>query len=454
VTTTTSRRRQREYLAPPFRWEAILERARANDEPEWVIKLRRDAWEVYESMPMPTLRDEAWRRTDYTHIDWNAAGRFVQPNGAGVKNIPAQHLAPLIGDEQGGLIAWVDDQPVHRELNPRITGQGVIFTDLHTACREHADLVRANLFTKALLPGEGKFAALHAAAWTHGLFVYVPRGVAVELPLHSIFYKQQIGATLGHVMIVLEDGAQATVLQEYLSPEADSHAAYIGGTSLLIGRGANLRYVSLQSWGHHLFEFSHGRGHVARDGQLDWVVGSMGSKLTKSFMQISLDGEGAWGRMSGMFFADGNQVLDHDTYQSHNAPHTTSDLLFKSALKDYAHSVWRGMIHVKPGAIKTDGFQANRNMLMSKTARADSIPGLEIEADDVRCTHAATVGKMEEEYIFYLMTRGVPRLEAERLFLDGYFWDVLERIPFEEVQNRLLADVDRKLLGLHNIQSS
>lgn len=167
----------------------------------------------------------------------------------------------------------------------------------------------------------------------------------------------------------------------------------------------------------------------------------------------TLGGGGAWGRMSGMFFADGTQLLDHDTYQTHAAPHTTSDLLFKAALKDEAHSVWRGNIRVMPGAIKTDGFQANRNMLMSDTARADSIPGLEIEADDVRCTHAATVGQMEEEYIFYLMTRGVPRIEAERLFLNGYFWDVLERIPFEDVQNRLLADVDRKLLGMHTAKN-
>lgn len=447
--TTVRRRRTREFVEPPITWESILERAQANQEPDWLIELRQAAWAQYQAMPMPNLKDEAWRRTDYSHINWESAGIVTIDENPDIERIPIANRAPLIGDEQGALLAWVNGTVAGRELNPRLAEQGIIFTDLHTACREYPELVREHLFQKAVKPEEGKFAALNAAGWTHGLFVYIPKNTRVELPLHSIFY-QHSGATLGHVLVVVDRGAEVTVLQEYLSPEGEEHTGYIGGTELLVGDGANLRYVSLQAWGHNMYEFSHGRGHIMRDGQLDWVVGSMGSKLTKSFMQIALDGQGAWGRMSGMFFADGNQLLDHDTFQIHNQPNTTSDLLYKSALKDEAHSVWRGMIRVMPGASKTDGFQANNNMLISSTARADSIPGLEIETDDVRCTHAATIGKMEDEYIFYLMTRGVPRIEAERLFINGYFWDVLERIPFEDVQNRLLADVDRKILGHHN----
>ena len=444
------RSRRREYVAPPIQWNDILARAQANNEPDWLIELRKNAWEQYEEMPMPTLRDESWRRTDYRSINWEEAGTVSISDNADVNDIPAENRAPLIGDEQGGLIAWVDAAVAHRELNSTITEQGVIFTDLHTAVAEHPELVQKHLFQKAVRPDEGKFAALNAAAWTYGVFLYVPRNTKVELPLHSIFYTNNTGASIGHVLIVVDDGAEVTILQEYISPEAEQQSSYIGGTELLVGNNADLKYVSLQTWGHNVYEFGHGRGHVGRDGRLDWVVGSMGSKLTKKFMQIALDGQGSWGRMSGMFFADGKQLLDHDTLQVHNVPNTVSDLLFKSVLKDHAHSVWRGMIKVMPGAQQTDGFQANNNMLVTPTARADSIPGLEIEADDVRCTHAATVGKMEEEYIFYLMTRGVPRIEAERLFINGYFWDVLERIPFEEVQNRLLADVDRKILGMYD----
>lgn len=442
--------RRRDYVAPPIQWEDILARAEANNEPAWVIEMRQAAWNIYEETPMPTVRDEAWRRTDYRGIDWDAAGAIFISDNPDVNLIPVENRAPLIGDEQGALLAWVDSAVAHQEINQRMIDQGVIVTDLHTAIEQYPELVQKYLFQKAVRPEEGKFAALHVAAWTHGLFVYVPRNVQLKMPLHSIFYNTGVGASLGHVLIVVDDGAEVTVLQEYLSPEGDTHSSYIGGTELLVGKNADLKYVSLQKWGHNFYEFSHGRGHVDRDGRLDWVVGSMGSQLTKNFMQISLDGMGSWGRMSGMFFADGNQVLDHDTFQVHNVENTTSDLLFKAVLKDYAHSVWRGMIRVMPGADKTDGFQANNNMLVSSTARADSIPGLEIEADDVRCTHAATIGKMEEQYIFYLMTRGVPRIEAERLFINGYFWDVLDRIPFEDIQTRLLADVDAKLLSMQN----
>ena len=164
-------------------------------------------------------------------------------------------------------------------------------------------------------------------------------------------------------------------------------------------------------------------------------------------MELDLDGQGSSGRMSGLYFGDGSQLMDHDTQQNHNAPNTTSDLLFKGALVGKARSVWQGMIYVDPVAQKTDGFQANRNLLLNRDARADSIPGLEILADDVRCTHAATISKLDEEPIFYLMSRGLPRREAERLAVDGFFAPIMDRIPFETVRERLKASIDHKLLG-------
>ncbi|HLA44080.1 MAG TPA: Fe-S cluster assembly protein SufD [Aggregatilineales bacterium] len=439
-------RRKKEFSPPLITWEDVQKISEQHNEPDWLREFRADAWKIYESLPMPTTEDEPWRRTDYRHIDWESAGVITPPDGKGVEVIPAENRAPLIGDEQGALIAWVDGKLVHREINNAIESQGVLFMDLREAAKIYPDLVRENLFTKAVLPDEGKFAALNAAAWTHGVFVYIPKNVHIPLPLHSIFYNSQSGASLGHVLIVMEKGSDATILQEFLSPDARKHASYIGATELLVGDNANLKYVSLQNWGHHTFEFSHQRARVGRDSKLDCVVGTMGSKLTKAFLEIMIDGQGAWSRMSGMYFTDSTQFIDHDTLQVHNAPNTTSDLLFKGALTGNSRTVWQGMIRVMEGAQKSDGFQANRNLLMRATARADSIPGLEIKADDVRCTHAATVGKLDEEPLFYLQTRGIPRSEAERLVVNGYFWDVLERIPFEDVQRRLLQDVDRKLL--------
>lgn len=441
-----TRRRSREFLPPKITWDDVAAISNEHDEPTWLRDFRAKAWETYESLPMPTTNDEAWRRTDYRQINWDSAGVIQAPNGVNLEMIPAENRAPLIGEEQGGLICWVDGALVHSEINANLSAQGVLLMDLRQAAREHEALVKEHFFTKAVLPDEGKFAALNAAAWTHGVFIYVPKNVHVELPLHSIFYNSQPSAAIGHVLVVLERGAEATILQEFLSPDAQADASYIGATEILVGDDANLKYVGLQNWGHHTYEFSHQRARVGRNAQLDWVVGNMGSKLTKAFLEILIDGRGAWSRMSGMAFLDEQQFVDQDTLQVHNAPDTTSDLLFKTALTQEARSVWQGMIKVVQGAQKSDGFQKNENLLMRNTARADSIPGLEIEADDVRCTHAATVGKLEEEPVYYLQTRGLPRIEAERLIINGYFWDVLERIPFEDIRQRLLEDADRKLL--------
>jgi Fe-S cluster assembly protein SufD len=213
---------------------------------------------------------------------------------------------------------------------------------------------------------------------------------------------------------------------------------------IIVDENASLRFVELQSWGKNVWNFSHERVSVGRNGNLDWIFGAIGSRLTKNFSELDLVGEGATGRMSGFYFTDGNQHLDHDTQQNHLAPHTTSDLLFKGALKGHSRSVWQGMIYVAVGAEKTDGYQANRNLILSPDARADSIPGLEILADDVRCTHGATVGNLEEEPLFYIKSRGIPDKEAERLLVEGFFDPVMQRIPFEGVRNRFQHAIHEK----------
>lgn len=442
----SSRNRATKLQAPALTQADVESLSAAKHEPQWLLESRLAAWELYSEMPMPSLKAEEWRRTDYTTIDWTSAGTLTQPNGAGFEVIPPENRVPLTGSEQGGLIAFVDGQIVHNEVAEAVRASGTIFIDLDTAVREHESLIRPLLMTKAVTPGEGKFAALHAALWNHGTFLYVPRGRMVELPLHSVFFNTQAGMTLGHVLVVLEEGAQVTYLNEFLSStDVQSHAAFVGVTELLVGDRANLKYVALQDFGRNVYDFRHERARVGRDGQLDWILGTMGGHLTKDFAEIELDGEGSWARMSGLFFSDTDQLIDHDTQQNHNAPHTTSDLLFKGALKHDSRSVWQGMIRVLPHAQKTDGFQANRNLLLSERARADSIPGLEILANDVRCTHAATVGKLEEEPVFYLMSRGMSREDAERLLVVGFFDPIMERIPFEGVRERLAQHIEQKL---------
>jgi Fe-S cluster assembly protein SufD len=291
---------------------------------------------------------------------------------------------------------------------------------------------------------EGKFAALAETLADGGVFIHVPAGVQVELPLH--FAAWLTGpAHFTRALVVLEDGASATVVQEMSSPAGKQPALHAATVEVMVGQNAHLTLVELQSLGTNVWNFVHERVRAAADASVNWVFAATGSRLTKNFSEIDLEGQGASAKVSGFYFADDHQHFDHDTQQNHLVPHTTSNLLFKGAVKDQSHSVWQGMIYVAPGAQKTDGYQANRNLVLSQTARADSLPGLEILNDDVRCSHGATVGQIEEEHIFYLMSRGLSRAEAERLTVSGFFEPVLERIPFEGVQRRLRKSIEEKM---------
>lgn len=414
---------------------------------DFIREYREKAWQAYEELPLPTTIDEPWRRTDLRSIP---AGTFRLPAETDVAALrlpapPEVLLKPLAGEEHGGQIVITADR-VRTVLAPELREQGVVFTDLRTAEQEYPRLLE-KILGKIVSPDEGKFAALAGALATNGVFVYVPRGLKVEQPLHSILWGPGINlAYLTHLLVYVDDEASLTYVHEAAShTEAAGQAMHAGIVEMYVGKGANFRFVELQSWGEHVWNFSHERVHVDQDANLDWIFGAIGSHLTKNFSEIDLIGQGATGRMSGFYFSDGVQHLDHDTQQNHLAPNTTSDLLFKGALRDESRSVWQGMIYVAPGAQRTDGYQANRNLLLSRKARADSIPGLEIMADDVRCTHGATVGKIDPDQVFYLRSRGIPYQEAERLIVEGFFDPIMQRIPFEGVRKRFQDAIEEKM---------
>ncbi|MEL6308146.1 MAG: Fe-S cluster assembly protein SufD [Chloroflexota bacterium] len=439
------RKRSDAPAAPRYTGEDVTALIEANNEPQWLTDARQHAWGIYEDTPMPHMEEE-WRRTNYRSIKWDDADVLINANGATEEVVPAKNREPLVGDTQGGLLVFVDGKVVHHEVAEELTAQGIIFTDLNTAVQEHSDLVEANL-GKAVQPEMGKFAALHAALWRNGIFVYVPRNKVAELPLHVVIYNTQDGASLLHNLVVVEENAQATVQVDYASAEGEKHSAYFGGTELVVGDAANLRYVSLQEWNRETYDFSHQRAVVGRDANLDWIIGNMGSRLTKAFIEVDIVGKGTTARVSGFFFADKNQFFDLDTQQNHNAPLTNSDLLFKGAAKDRARTLWQGMIKSLPKMQKIDGYQVCRNLVLSNDARMDGIPGLEIEADDVACSHAATFGTLEEQPIFYLMSRGIERPQAELMLISGFFDELLQRIPFEKVRDRLSEEIEAKIIG-------
>jgi Fe-S cluster assembly protein SufD len=411
---------------------------------------RKRAWELYESLPLPSTKDEPWRRTDIRSLK---ADTFTLPTGGNGKSpskieyppAPEELLQPLVGEEHGGQVLLLPDQ-VRAYLSPQLAKKGIIFTDLVTAEREHPELLE-KILGQVVKPEEGKFSAMAASLSRSGVFLYVPKGVQVEEPLHSVLWGP--GANLAyfsHILIRVEDGASVTFVHEASSPtEAHGQTLHAGIVEIQVGDNAHLNFVELQSWGEHVWNFSHERAQVGRDSTLDWIFGALGSHLTKNFSELDLVGQGATGRMSGFYFTDGVQHLDHDTQQNHHAPHTTSDLLFKGALKDRSRSVWQGMIYVAPGAQKTDGYQANRNLVLSRKARADSIPGLEIMADDVRCTHGATVGKIDPDQVYYLRSRGIPYEDAERLIVEGFFDPIMQRIAFEGVRSRFQQAILEKM---------
>ncbi|MCC7119000.1 MAG: Fe-S cluster assembly protein SufD [Anaerolineales bacterium] len=409
-----------------------------------LASFRASAWDAFKKMTIPVNTDEAWRRTD---IHLLPAPDFKIPQADAYQDLPAVPetlLSPLTGEQHGGQITLLPGGS-QVELNETLIEKGVVFTDFRTAEKNHSELLK-KLIGQIVKVDEGKFAALASALAENGVLLYVPENVTVEYPLHSVLWGPGGNlAHFSHLIVWVEAGASVTYVHEAASPDEAEPAMHTGVVEIHVGENANLRFVELQSWGRHVWNFSHERARVERGGNLDWIFGAVGSKLTKNFSDLDLAGEGAQGRMSGFYFTDGVQHLDHDTQQNHLAPRTTSDLLFKGALRGKSRSVWQGMIYVAPGAQKTDGYQANRNLVLDDQARADSIPGLEILADDVRCTHGATVGKLEQEPLFYLKSRGIPQKEAERLVVEGFFDPIMQRIPFEGVRERFQQAIHDKL---------
>jgi Fe-S cluster assembly protein SufD len=247
------------------------------------------------------------------------------------------------------------------------------------------------------------------------------------------------------MVVEAEEGARFTLIEDLSSSAPDTVAYTNAVVELFVGENAKVEYVSLQNLSQETWHFGRHRAVLQRDAELDWVIGGFGSKRGKVWVENDLAGTGATSRVTGAYFADGDQHLDYDTFQEHIAPNTESDFAFKGALRERASAVWRGMIRVEEGAQKTNAYQENRNLLLSDTAHADSIPGLEIMANDVRCTHGATLGRVDREQLFYLMTRGLSRAEAERLIVRGFFQDVLDRIELEPVREALGAALEARI---------
>lgn len=418
----------------------------AGNNPDWIARRREQAWQSFAQKSMPAANDEEWRRTDIRALKLDSF-RVAGLDDGGEAAATASDFAPHLSQAQfAGSLLQVDGRPRSAELSATLRERGVLFCSMREAVREHRELVERHFMTRGVDPNYDKFSALHAAFWSGGVFLYVPRGVRIEQPLYFLSGLSPAGnSDISHTLVVLDDGAEAAIFQEQSSQPCDRQALHVGAIELFVGANARLSYVNLQNWDSRVWHFAHQRGLVSRNGYLQWVVGGLGSRLAKVNQEVFLDGPGAEAQVNGVMFTTGRQHLSYHTRQIHRSHHARSDLLYRGALKDHSRIVWRGMIAVDPGAQKTDAYQRDDNLILSPTARADSIPGLEIKADDVRCTHGATAGRVDAEQVFYAMSRGLTRMEAMHMIVEGFFGTVLDRIPIESVRDALQLAVAEKL---------
>jgi len=423
-------------------FEAFL---KGRDEPSWLRQRRREAYATLRSSPWPTARDEEWRRTDIRAFKIDA---FAPPGHQGPSAEDFAAIEPVwntLSANYGAGIAQVNGGTV-RSADPAGLG-GAIFVDLDRAVKDYPALLQRFLLTEAVTPSADALAALHAAFWTGGTLLYVPRGVKVEAPLFSLVGLARAGRVdMDHTLIVLEEGAEATLVRETAGRDrGEAQALHVGAVEIFVGRGAKLRFVNLQNWDLGTWHFSRERALVGPDAALQWTVGALGSRLSKVNQEVALSGQGARAQVNGVMFTTARQHLAYFTRQDHQAPHTNSDLLYKAGLQEKSRVVWKGMIRVEKDAQRTDAYQKNDNLILSESARADSIPGLEIEANDVRCTHGATAGRVDEDMLFYAQSRGISRPEAIRLVVEGFFSNVYDRITLEPVRETLREAVAARL---------
>ncbi len=384
---------------------------------------RADALELYRSLPLPDTSMEAWRFTDLRGFDPDS---FVQ-NGH-VVGAPA--CRDMLEIDVSGLAT---------------AGGGKVEIDKLPDGVEFAALPEDHERLGTLVGADDKFTAHNAASWQGGLLVRVPKGVELDDPLYVRVVGDGTGATFWRLLVVAEEGSRFSLIEEYTSPSAEAAGYTNSAVELFVEQGAKLEYVSLQNLSQETWNFATHRATVGRDAELDWVAGGFGSRRGKVRIHNDLAGQGATSRVTGAYFADGTQHLDYDTFQQHHAPSTTSDFAFKGVLREEASVVWRGMIRVEEGAQKTNAYQENRNLILSPDAHADSIPGLEILANDVRCTHGATISQVDREQLFYAMSRGLTRGDAERLIVRGFFQDVLDRIELAPVREALADALEARI---------
>jgi Fe-S cluster assembly protein SufD len=420
----------------------LADAATATAEPTWLTERRRKGAALAQELELPGPKTPGW---EFTNLSELIELDFALPEGAD----------PTARERADAVLNPPDDAPRLIQVDGVALSEGVppsggdrpdapVVCTLEAAAELWPDLVGERL--GSLVSSDDPFVARNDAAWRGGAFVYVPRGKRLEHPAQIAAVHDADRAALGfRTLIVLEEGAEAEVWEQWLATDEHRQGLFNTVTEVWVGAGANLRYVTAQGLGRDSWVFATQRAEVERDATLDWIALGFGSGRGKVRMETRLAGPGSTARVTGAYAGDGAQHLDFDTTQEHAAPSTVSDLAFRGVLSGDSTAVWRGMIKVDRGAQQTDAFQENRNLLLSKSAHADAIPGLEIEADDVRCTHAAAIAQIDAEQLHYLRSHGLPEGDAKRLVIEGFLEALVERLADGPVKAAVSVALERRL---------
>ena len=414
-------------------------------EPAWWEQRKAEAWKKFQAMPMPKRSEEDWR---FATIDAIRLGKF-QPGGKGASLDAEIVKRSVAAFPQAGRAVFANDRLLHFEGGEELGKKGVIFESLSGALQKHPDLLQKYFMAHPVDLGAQKFAALHAAHASAGVLIHVPKNVELELPLVSFHWLDgDESSVFPHTLIVAGENSKVTVVDFLASTNEEGVGLACGLNDLLVGPGAKVDYVCLQQWGKQVTSFQLNSTRVEKDGEARSLFVNLGAAYARQESRSTMAGSGARSEMLGLSVGSDRQEFDQRTLQCHDVPNTWSDLLYKNALDDRSKSIFKGLIRVAPGAAKTDAYQNNRNLLLNPEAEADSMPGLEILNDDVRCTHGATTGQIDQDQLFYLMARGIDPRTGAQLLAYGFFEEVIARLPEKKIGEAVRSAVAEKFVSM------
>ncbi|HLS27396.1 MAG TPA: Fe-S cluster assembly protein SufD [Opitutales bacterium] len=420
--------------------------ARQKGLPSWWVEKKREAWTNFQELPMPARKNEQWRFASINSISLDGFQLPETPSDEVVAEIlkRSNELS-----ETSGKMVFADDSLVEFQgVSEELAAKGVIWKPLARALVEHEDLFKKHFMAQPVKLGSEKFSALHGALCATGLFLYVPKGVEIDLPFVAHHWVTSDGtAIFPHTLLVAEDNSKVTLVDFFDSRLPEGRNFISGVNDVYAGAGARVNYVGTQDWGRNTTSFQLNSTQSARDAFVTTLNLNLGGKFSRSEMHGQALGEGSHTQMLSLTVAQDKQEFDQRTLQTHLAPNTVSDLLYKNALLDQARTIFSGLIRVEEEAQKTDAYQTNRNLLLSPEADSNSLPGLEIRANDVKCSHGATTGQIEQDQLYYLLARGIPEKTAKQLLIFGFFDEVLEKFDNEPIAEKLREKVRAKFTG-------